>query len=1159
MTNARFGMLVGQLRQFLHASAAATAADAVLLQQFVDNRDEAAFAALVQRHAPLVLGVCRRLLADDHDAEDVFQATFVVLARQAASLRGGGRLPGWLHTVTCRLALRARSQASGRRARERQLSAMDYAEAPIEQVWRDLRPILDEELQAISAKYRIPLVLCHLAGKTQQEASVELGCSRDMVRRRLERGIELLRSRLTRRGLGLTAGAVAGALAAGPVAEAAPAAWVSAAVRAGLPGSASAISIRVAALAQGAMRDVWLGKLTVAAIFLAAGVVCAAAATVAQHALLAPPPSAAGEAAPRQVTVAAPEQLPTVDLYGDPLPAGATARLGTTRFRRCTALAFSPDRKILALGYGDAIGLLDVASRRHSVLIDAKQEAYPRGKFGPPTPWSMAFAPDGKTLAVRFDNDAFLRIWDVATGKEARRWQMPEYYSWIIAYTPDGRGLLTVNYDWAGNKIGTQNIHLWEVATGKSIRQFPGISEAITFAALSADGKTLATTAGNSPPSDNPSRTVRLWGVETGKELRPLTAPPPKKDNSISPSFNPVLAIGFTPDSKTVLATDRRTTYRWELATGKLIGEASRRAGEHDSGYAPGAFTPDGKALITDDHDHVARLWDVASGKELARFGESSGVGGYPILGGNPFAFSSDGMLVARRDSRWNAYVWETATGRPLHPVDVHDSPVTALAVSPDGKSVASTDGCGYRLWDITTGRHRQFIPTPRGVTAPVFTPDGRGLVKADQYEVGMRLLSDVATGKVVPAYRADAKRFSCLACSPDRRTLLAGQRDGQVSLWDAVTGKLLRQFQVCSYYMDEDGKPRVNAPSEVLCTPDGRAMIVLGNGRVTFRSMASGKEIVRCESSDQPGEDDLSLALSPDGRTLAGAGHRNTGQIRLWESATGKQRLRFAQKYAFLNCVAFSPDGTFVVTGGDDTTVRFWDPATGEELGQLTGHSKSTGIWSGGITALAFTPDGQHLISAGRDTTLLVWPRATWPERRRRPVAELSAKELEKLWAALGEPDAPSAYRAIQALASAPMAATTAIRARLQPALAPDPQRLSRLVADLDAPTFAARQQALKELEQLNNLAEAALRRVLAKQPPLELRQRAEQLLEKLDGPVTQSEQLQALRAVEVLEHIGTPEARQVLARLAEGAEGARLTRDAKAALDRLAQRHGR
>jgi RNA polymerase sigma factor (sigma-70 family) len=235
----------------------------------VAARDEAAFAALVRRHGPMVLGVCRRLLHDAHEAEDAFQATFLVLVHKAGSIGRPESLGPWLHGVATRTAARAR-QAARRRAREREATAMPGGDPAVELVWRDLRGVLDEELGRLAQKYRAPLVLVYLEGKTTEEAARQLGCPKGTVLSRLARGRDRLRGRLVRRGVTLSVWTLAWVLAQKAAPAGVPAAVAEGTIRAAVltaagQAAAGAIPATVAALTKGVLRSMFLRKLRVAA------------------------------------------------------------------------------------------------------------------------------------------------------------------------------------------------------------------------------------------------------------------------------------------------------------------------------------------------------------------------------------------------------------------------------------------------------------------------------------------------------------------------------------------------------------------------------------------------------------------------------------------------------------------------------------------------------------------------------------------------------------------------------------------------------------------------------------------------------------------------------------------------------------------------------
>ncbi len=251
---------LAHVAHYLNRQAAADATDAELLTRFLRRRDEAAFAALVDRHGGMVHGVCRRLLGHTQDAEDACQAVFVVLARKAGSVRRRDALPGWLHGVACRVCRKLQS----RRPPLRPCAgppAVAPTDVPAEVTWREIRRVLDEELNRLPAGYRAPLVLCYLEGKTQDEAARALGWSLGTVRGRVERGRELLRKRLTRRGVTLS-GALLGAVLAQ---HAAAGAEDAVALRVALlnvlrPAGAGVVPERVLVLAEGVIRTMSHGK-----------------------------------------------------------------------------------------------------------------------------------------------------------------------------------------------------------------------------------------------------------------------------------------------------------------------------------------------------------------------------------------------------------------------------------------------------------------------------------------------------------------------------------------------------------------------------------------------------------------------------------------------------------------------------------------------------------------------------------------------------------------------------------------------------------------------------------------------------------------------------------------------------------------------------------
>jgi RNA polymerase sigma factor (sigma-70 family) len=272
VTNGRFGPALRHIHTLFRVGTAAGLTDGQLLERFAARGGEAAesaFAALLERHGPMVLRVCRRVLADPHEAEDAFQATFLVLVRKAGAIRDRDSVAPWLHGVALRVASHARAAAIRRRDRERRAAAM--ATPPAGDAPRhDLAAVLHEEVDRLPGRYRAAVVLCYLEGRTCEEAARQLRWPVGTVKSRLARARDRLRSRLARRGLAPTAGVLAGTLAAEAAPEAVPPALelltISAAMRlAAGPAAAGTISAPVAALFTGVLKAMFLTKLKVAA------------------------------------------------------------------------------------------------------------------------------------------------------------------------------------------------------------------------------------------------------------------------------------------------------------------------------------------------------------------------------------------------------------------------------------------------------------------------------------------------------------------------------------------------------------------------------------------------------------------------------------------------------------------------------------------------------------------------------------------------------------------------------------------------------------------------------------------------------------------------------------------------------------------------------
>jgi RNA polymerase sigma factor (sigma-70 family) len=355
--------------------------DAQLLVRYTRHDDEAAFAALVRRHGPLVWGAVTRVLGRGPDAEDAIQATFLVLVRKAGALRGPDALGPWLYGVASRVAMKARASAARRQGREKALAGEPpAAEAPGGAVWRDLRPVLDEEVNRLPEKYRAAVVLCYLEGLTDEEAARRLACARGTVHSRLARARQRLRRRLSRRGVGLSAGLLAAALAAHAAPAAPPARLADSAVQSSLSfgrtGASAALTAPAVALAQGALRSMFLTQLKVAAaVLLTLGLAGTGVGLFAQRGAARPPgpkpaPAAEKKEGPRDAAAAAPAEKAA--------PAPAPKEEPRPRQDKELSEALKGRVKFSAIDDPNATlaEVLDVLAKRFNIAFEVNEQAF---------------------------------------------------------------------------------------------------------------------------------------------------------------------------------------------------------------------------------------------------------------------------------------------------------------------------------------------------------------------------------------------------------------------------------------------------------------------------------------------------------------------------------------------------------------------------------------------------------------------------------------------------------------------------------------------------------------------------------------------------------------------------------------------------------------
>jgi WD40 repeat protein len=813
---------------------------------------------------------------------------------------------------------------------------------------------------------------------------------------------------------------------------------------------------------------------------------------------------------PGLVGAAPPVERPRLDRYGDPLPPGAIARLGTVRLRHAgyvECAVFSRDGKTLtSSGSDDWIRVWEVATGRQ---VRACRRQGPRL----PVLSSAALSRDGTLLALASWSPAGsgdicnILLHDATTGKLL--WELPLHgggaNTKTIVFSPDGRLLA------AGDNRG--KVHLWETLTGKRRLVLEWEKVGVTGLTFSTDGRLLA--------SGNGVDGVLLFNVATGKQVRLLQSKVGKVEKETK--FKGTLT--FSPDGCLLATVDGDAIRLWSLQTGKM---RLRIPCPFQGGIL---FSPDSGTLIFDDQDGTVVLFETTTGKKIrtiqAHQWQVGPFSGNSRRSSQVFAHASvtpDGRVLATWGSEAALRFWDMATGRERVPSDTHRRGVHSVAFAPDTRTLASAgEDEQIRFWALATNTtYRTCAVRHASGRELAFSPDGK-LLACGAYFDWVRLW-DVRTGKEVRELSwgsLDLPQAS-IAFTPDG-SRLATVCTGRVHVWSMKTGS--RGFSLKKHKRDY-GAVSFNA----------KRLAATSSTHIHVWDIDNQKPF---PLADNERHWLSSPALSPDDRNLAASSQED--DILLWELATGRLRGQFKGR----SCVRFSPNGRILATATEEGAVLLWDIGTGKELLRLPGHR-------GPIHSVAFSADGTRLASGSEDTTVLVWDLTGLLRRDHKSEPELTQEALGKLWEDLKADDARRAYRAINGLVTHPRQAIDLLRAHARPA-ALNRERVRQLLEALDSPRFATRVKAEAGLLDLGGLVEPELRKVLRGQPSLEMRRRVERILERLREPFPAREDRRSIRLVEVLERIGSTAARKVLVDLAGGSPLSRLTQEAKTALKRL------
>jgi RNA polymerase sigma factor (sigma-70 family) len=1102
-------LLMQHLAALVDPARQETALDGELLTRWAKDRDGQAFSALVWRYGPLVWRVSRGVLAHKEDAEDAFQATFLVLARKAAALKQRASVAGWLYQTAFRLALNSRKASARRRRREAQIGAQAGTDPMEELSVREARTILTEEVQRLPAEFRDPIVLCLYEGATQDEAARQLDCALSTLKRRLESGRGLLARRLTSRGL-VPAVALALTLSSRSTVSGRLVMATIAAAKEFVLGQT--LTGGVAAMAGGMLRAVLLKKLAVClTVLLAVGGLTLGAGFV----YLPRPqsPQAKGPPAPTQAkAVEDPPPAPRLDRHGDPLPSGAVNRLGSLRFR-------------------------------NGVSVE-----------------SLVYTPDGKAI-VSACADGSVRLWDAATGKLL--WDLKsnkaEYYHHALAFSDDGKKLarlsnlryvvvetgsnnVLVHHQWPLNQDAVENatcgaiapglatfacgfldctVRIYDAATGQESQRITvgekAQSEIPQSIELSADGKTVYVLANRKPG-------ITAFDAKTGTLLHTLNADDQilRPKMAFSKDFKQLAVFGFFPEAKPGDGPDGRVVL-WDLKSGK-----QRHAIKLRFGVSGGAFSPDGKLFAVSGLDNT--LFDTATGKEQRRL---------PGLGGTAFAFHPDGITLAAGDDAGVITRWNIATGELKEPLPEPKGPSWGTFFRADGKQLLTFGWGSVYWWDVAGGqsiRHLQetFLTFPGG--RPV-SLDERTLVTRE--ENGDLVLKDISAKLPPRSLQGHKSLVKNVAFSPDAALLYsAGGFDPRVILWDVASGKPLKVLESHKAYVDHV------APS-----PDGRWLAswaadatAEADYDIRLWDVATCKLLHRLTPRRGSA---FAAVFSADSTRLATVGGdpgrlNISGEVQLWDVATGKELRSFAGHQERVRCVALSPDGRMIATGSLDKTLRLWEVASGTERGRIHGHNTR-------VHSVDFSPQGRLLAATSNDAPILIWDVYAL-ENSKLTASALTKSDKDNLWQQLSSDDAPKAFRAICDLIARPNEAVPLLQDGWKAIPRATTQQMQHWIDELDSDQFSVRQKAQAELERYLAGHELLLAKALDKTNTLELRRRLEGILNRLHP-----ERLRRTRLLEVLERIGTGPARQFLQMLAAQTEDAEMAREAATGLKRL------
>jgi RNA polymerase sigma factor (sigma-70 family) len=606
----------------------AVESDRRLVERVLATRDESALLAIVLRHKTMVYHVCRRVLRHPQDAEDAFQATFLVLAQELHALRQHSSLAGWLHGVALRVSRKARARAMARQRWEA-CAARPEAAPPDDLAWSEVRSALDAELSRLPDRWRLPLVLCYLEGQTQDEAADQLGCSKSTLRRRLEQARAALGSRLKGRGIAWSAVLPAVLASDSVAANAMSLACVDSTVAAALAvvngkSLALAVSARVAVLTEGVLRTMFVTKTGI----VAGALIVLALVTAAVGGHFSATNAAQTEVQPERGSQrpVGPEEgpaLPVVLLRAEE-PEPITLKGHTSEV---LSVCFSPDGKRIVTGGGVVQRLGNPPVPGEVKVWDAEKGTEILALKGhTDRVWSVCFSPDGKRIATA-GADHTVRVWDVKKGNEILILKGQTRSTGSVCFSPDGTRIAT---------LGTEHIKVWDAENGKELLTLTAEVRPNGSVCFSPDGKRLASVYPWSSRGKPAPGQIKVWDAEKGKELLTLKG-----------HTGYVFSVAYSRDGKRLASADEQTVRVWDAEKGEELLALTG----HTAPVSSVCFSRDGKRLASASWDKTVKVWDAEKGKELLTL-----TGHTELL--RSVCFSPDGKRIASASKDQTVKVW---------------------------------------------------------------------------------------------------------------------------------------------------------------------------------------------------------------------------------------------------------------------------------------------------------------------------------------------------------------------------------------------------------------------------------------------------------------------------------------------------------------------